>query len=115
MTDVKRYEPFPDGTTPEGWPVEYVAATDHDRMVADLTRTHAEAAAHYAQVVGEIDARIAAMVEALESIVEVHGMYCEHHVGVSSHSYELANMAQAALDADRAALAQQGGRTKGEA
>lgn len=29
---VKRYEPFPDGQVPEGWPIEYVSAEDYAKL-----------------------------------------------------------------------------------
>ena len=45
-------------------------------------------------------AEILALREALEQIVETHSGYCEHHVGVSNHSYALADIARAALARD---------------
>jgi len=39
--------------------------------------------------------------EALADIVLFHEGYCEHHVGVSKHSYELAGMASDAMLAAR--------------
>ena len=37
------------------------------------------------------------LVEALEMIVSTHQGHCEHHVGVSKHSYNLADIAEEAL------------------
>lgn len=37
------------------------------------------------------------MEEALESIVESHSMYCEHHINVPKHSHKLADIAEDAL------------------
>ena len=37
------------------------------------------------------------LVDALEMIVSTHQGHCEHHVGVSKHSYNLANIAEEAL------------------
>jgi len=48
----------------------------------------------------EQTAEILALREALEQIVETHSGYCEHHVGVSNHSYALADIARAALARD---------------
>jgi hypothetical protein len=42
-------------------------------------------------------AEIERLRDALQSIVDEHSGYCEHHVGVSEHSYRLANIAQEAL------------------
>ena len=39
----------------------------------------------------------AELVEALEMIVSTHQGHCEHHVGVSKHSYNLADIAEEAL------------------
>lgn len=38
-----------------------------------------------------------ALLEALEEIVSTHEMYCEHHKGVSQHSYDLYRIAIRAL------------------
>ena len=40
---------------------------------------------------------VAELVDALEMIVSTHQGHCEHHVGVSKHSYNLADIAEEAL------------------
>lgn len=42
-------------------------------------------------------AKLEIAVEALRSIYNDHDAYCEHHINVSQHSYDLCNIAEAAL------------------
>ena len=45
----------------------------------------------------QYQARITELREALDMVVVCHSDYCEGHVGVSAHSYELARIAKQAL------------------
>lgn len=82
---------------PDGW---------IDDMRKDRDTLKAELAAIRAVPVADVNS---GLVEALEQIVQVHDMYCEHHKGVSEHSRELAGIAAAALSTARTQQAQKGG------
>lgn len=67
-------------------------------LMAIISSLVAEREANAAALAAE-RAEVARLREALESIVHVHSMHCDHHKNVSRHSYELAQIAEDALTA----------------
>lgn len=83
MSSVKRYN---------------IRELQHPADIATLDVVYKNAECVLASDYDALTARCAELEAALQQIVEVHGMYCEHHVGVSNISYELTAIAQAALE-----------------
>lgn len=65
-----------------------------------LEQCHREGWLYAEEMKGEFERRgkeIERLRAALERISEIHNMYCEHHINVSSHSYDLARIADEVL------------------